>query len=265
MKICVAVPLHNAQSWLENFNQNPEYEYRFFDNASTDATREILKSKGYVFAYSDKLLSRPASWIETYLFASRSDAQWIKPLFAGDVLASGLSRIQIENPKVGIILFKYKISLSKGVQRTARQWKLTGSLSRDISMFGPFSGPPIAWMFSSEAIQKVEPLSKIHFSEWLADFQLFEILAKETEYAYLDIVSGTFNSPMRTTFKKLRKELSYFTEEMQLIIGYRKLIYPVSTLDKIKISKRIIDLGLHRLPNRQIPKVIITYVKEVWR
>lgn len=265
MRICVAVPLHNAQAWLEELILNPEYEYRFFDNASTDKTREVLRSKGFIFSYSDKLLTRYNSWIEVYVFAAKSDADWIKPLFVGDSLESGLSKLEVSNPNIGIILFNHKILTRNGLERTARKWEISGILARDISILGPFTGPPLAMMFSKYSIQVSEQKLRNRYSDWLADFQIFEILAQRWRYILVPENAGTFNSVGRTTYGKLRKNISGYIEEMQLMEKYRQQIYPIGTLDKLRITKRILDLGLHRFPNRKIIRIVLEYSLNVWR
>lgn len=264
MRICVAVPLHNAESWLADLSLNPEYDYRFFDNASTDATREILESRGFAFVSSNQLLARPDSWIQAYKFACETDTDWIKPLFAGDSLASGLSKIEISDPEVGIILLSYKVSARGNVARTARKWNITGDLARDISIYGPFVGPPIAMMFSKSAILSAEQELLKFYSEWLADFEIFEALAQKSKYIFIDKVAGIFHSSKRKTFIKLSKNVSYFAQEMQLMIRYRKQIEPVITIDKLRITKRIVDLGLHRLPNPRALGIILINVLNVW-
>jgi hypothetical protein len=264
MKICVAIPLHNAANWLSSFSPLSEYEYRFFDNASTDGTRDLLVSRRFHFDSVDQMLPRPISWLRAYECAAAGNSDWIKPLFVGDSLRPGLSTIEEPESAIGIILFRYLISSSHESTRLARRFSLTGQLDRDIALYGPFSGPPVAIMFRKDVFLESLNYFTSSYSEWLADFQIFKTLALNSKYVSKEEISGIFNPQKRQTFKKLRKDPRCLREEMDLMSFHRGLIKELTIKDRIQITKRIVDLGLHRLPSAPSSSATIKSAWKVW-
>lgn len=264
MKICVAVPLHNAEKWLDQMEVFPEYEYRFFDNASTDETRKILEKRGFQYACSDTKLSRIDSWLSCFDFASVSSSDWIKPLFSGDTLASGLSAIALLDREIGFILLNYEIEKSGRRIRRARRWNTSGDFIRDAAYFGPFTGPPLAFLFTKEAYINARSDLTLAFSDWLADFQFFSIIVKKCRYTQVNLSAGIYRSARRLTYMKFRKDIEYLAEELDLMRENRLKLEKLGTIGRIRISTRIIDLALHRGFKIVSFKVMRSSLKELW-
>lgn len=265
MDICVAVPLHNSGDWLTSFEPLPEYRYVFFDNASTDQTRELLDLKGFNYSYSDKFLSREDSWSHAYQIATGTNSKWIKPQFAGDFIQPGLTEIMRPYKNEGVVLFNYLVKERWKLEHRARTWRQTGNLILDTALNGPFSGPPLAMIFARDDLKNVLDSGYKISSPWLADFELFSLVAQEGGYQFCEFDVGLFDKSQRLTFRVLSKSVDSLREELKLMRKSRLELVELNCRQKIIASKRVIDLGFHRLPQKEAVSLLTGELVDIWR
>jgi len=205
-KVSICIPAYNQGRYLGEalasaLHQNySDYEILVLDNASTDTTREVVKS------FKDPRLSyyrnpRTVGVIRNYnLCLKKARGRYIKFLHADDVLkpdALGeLARVLDEHPKVGLVhCWSEFINEQSQVQGLSaypdrdRLWPGQEMAVESLSAYNFIGGPSLV-MFRSEDVKRVGcfDLDLVQVADWelwlrlLAEFQGYSLARGLVQY-----------------------------------------------------------------------------------
>lgn len=217
--ISVYIPVYNSKSWCESFAPVPGFRYIASDNNSNDGTPEILRSKGVDVIRQPVNLGRIGNWEFCVDHFVKSGEQWMKWLFAGDILRHDSSlklKAAIKNnPSARMIISEYEIKSAGGTNH----WKmfpqsrmvLPAESMRLAAERGNWFGSPIGCCLHRDAVVDGFCFGS---DEWTADMQFCLNIAEKYPVFYLSEIIGDFNVLARKYFLVHSRDLFSRAEEI---------------------------------------------------
>jgi hypothetical protein len=219
MTLAVFIPAYNCASWAATVPLPEGFQYFAVDNASTDATADVLTARGVQVFRNDRNLGRIGNWERCLeLFCKTTDASWMQWLFAGDVLhhnaASTLQQAIAAAPTARLIICQYDEVDGDTRRRNAlfpthRLFQPAESLAT-AARLGNWFGSPIGHCFHRDAAAVALPAGAW---PWVADMMLCLNAARRFPVAYHAASIGNFCIGNRNYYKDFANSLDAVYEE----------------------------------------------------
>jgi glycosyltransferase involved in cell wall biosynthesis len=237
MKIAVVIPCYNSQDTIKSTLESvANFPVILIDNNSDDKTVEIASRSHRNLSVSrhTKHVSRTENWARAIEIFLKSDYEWMKWLFTGDILgpeaASILQEATTAYPESKLIVCN--MVEVDGKQR--RNWHPAGLTGTKLfypkdalghaAQYGNWFGPPLVQCIHRDALKE---LPSFGYLPWVADMEMALTIAKRFPVLYFAKTIGEFHFAHRKYFHKYRKSPKAIFEEslMQLkaIESYEEL------------------------------------------
>lgn len=219
MTFAVFIPAFNCADWAATVPLPEGFLYYAVDNASTDATADILAGRGVHVFRNTENVGRTGNW-EACLrhFLNDTDATWMQWLFAGDRLAPGAATVLRDAaaaaPQARLIITQY--DEVDGNRRTRNAIFPTDRLLQPeeslqlAARLGNWFGSPVGHCFHREAAAAALPAGPL---PWVADMRLCLNVARRFPVAYRAASIGDFCIRDRKYFRAFGSSLESVCEE----------------------------------------------------
>jgi hypothetical protein len=225
-------PAYNRAEWARGWRPEPGFRHLVVDNASTDGTAELLEAAGAEVVRQPRTIERVLNWrsaLET--FRDRTDATWMKWLFAGDELLPGAAdtlRAAIDaHPEARLVVAEFLWRYPDG---TTRNWRTVGETrlvepaeAMRRACKDNWFGGPIAHCVHRDAVEDA------HFGTqpWVADWQACLNIAKRHPVLYVAEPIGVLNLEHRLYHRahenRLRSVVQDWTIRLEALDALREL------------------------------------------
>jgi hypothetical protein len=175
-------PVLNQAAWAQTFEPEPGFRHLVVDNASDDGTADLLAERGADVVREDERVGRVDNWRRAAkAFLERTDADWMKWVFAGDGLLPGaaniLDRALARHPDVKIVSLAYDWRRPDGV--TARFCSLPETRivlpvesAERFAVQGNWLGGPIALLLHRDVVENMEFGHHPFVGDWQASMEI---------------------------------------------------------------------------------------------
>jgi hypothetical protein len=215
----VYVPVRNAASWCRKLDPPPGQDYVFSDNASTDGTAEVLRSRGFAVICQQEDLGRVGHWVACVRHFLESGREWMRFWFAGDRLLPASSQAvaracALDRDARLIVSDVHLDEESIGSRLHAREDSLCvwepPKTCLQVALHGNWFGPPLAWTIHRDALRQGFDFGGL---EWAADAWFMLGLASRNKVVYDPAPCGVFMSAKRRHFLAMKDSLRAELEE----------------------------------------------------
>lgn len=209
--VAVYMPVRNAASWAATVSLPRGVHLIAADSGSTDDTVGILRQRGVRVLDPVTQRGRVENWNFCLSHFAKSDATWMRWLFAGDSLDEGSFTASLsaarQHPDVRMMVGGYHNCLGENAcdkvlpVQEATRLTAEAALRRSV-LDGNWFGPPLTlWLHRELVASGAYDLGR---HEWAADFFAATSAAATGGCLVLPIVQGTFNAIERAFFQKHR-------------------------------------------------------------
>jgi hypothetical protein len=225
-------PAYNRAEWARTWRPEPGFRHLVVDNASTDGTAELLEAAGAEVVRQPRTIERVLNWrsaLET--FRDRTDAAWMKWLFAGDELLPGasdtLQAAIAAHPEARLVIAEFLWRYPDG---STRNWRTVGETrivqpaeAMRRACNDNWFGGPIAHCVHRDAVEDA------HFGiqPWVADWQACLNIAKRHPVLYVAEPIGVLNLEHRLYHRahenRLRSVVQDWTIRLEAVDTLRGL------------------------------------------
>lgn len=253
-QLAVYIPVRNNAAWCESLCLQPGLSYVAFDNASTDGSAELLRTRGVEVIAHPNDIGRIGNWAACLQHFLQSGKPWMKWLFAGDSLADDFaavaSRAIAAYPQAGMIVGDYMHvgpAAQSRVQlmQSARLFEPIESL-RLASGTGNWFHAPVNQMFHRDAL--AEGIDYGPFV-WGADFYFCINVASKHPVGYWPEVFGAFHETSRVHFVNSGQSIQALLEVswVRQIAAVRLKALTGDSAEFATLSAAVEDNALRRL------------------
>ena len=178
----VVTPVLNQAAWAATFEPEPGFRHLIVDNASDDGTADILQQRGADVVRETERVGRVDNWARAAkAFLERTDAEWMKWVFAGDGLLPGaagiLDRALAAHRGIKLVSFQYDWRRADGVVvpfcslPETRVVQPVESAER-FAVQGNWLGGPVGLLLHRDVVANLEFGHHPFVSDWQASMQI---------------------------------------------------------------------------------------------